>query len=241
MVTNPYVTPYVHAGESDLHADLIIESIQMYGQDVYYLPRTKVNFDDATWNQDDMSEFNEAYVIEMYIKSVDSFEGEGSFLSKFGLEIRDRVSLSVARRRFTEVVTTVESTIVRPREGDLIYFAMTKKLFEVIYCDNRALFYPLGSLPLFDLSCEVFEFNGEKFNTGITAIDEIAESLSVDQYQFADRDGNGDVVIDADGNIVTIPAFDIEEQDVEFDNFKIEEEAEDIVDFSDFDPFSRGS
>lgn len=240
MALNPYFNTHGHVGEQTLLSDLIIESIKMYGQDMWYLPRTLINYDDAVFGQDDMSEYNSAYLIEMYIKSVDGFGGEGSFLSKFGMEIRDRVSLSVARARFNTVIGTPAS-LPRPREGDLLYFPMTKKLFEIVYVDNRAMFYPQGSLPMYDLSCEVFEFNGEKFNTGVDEIDEIGEAFSIDRNQFADLDVNDNPVYDDNGNILTIPGFDEETQDPEFDNFKIEEAAEGIVDFSEFDPFSRGT
>lgn len=240
MATNPYFNNTSYVPEQDLLSDIIIESIQMYGQDMWYLPRTLINYDDAVFGQDDMSEFNAAYQVEMYVKSVDGFGGEGSFLSKFGMEIRDRVSLSVARKRFNEAVG-VPAELPRPREGDLLYFAITKKLFEIVYADNRAQFYPMGSLPLFDLSCEVFEFNGEKFNTGVPEIDEVSVLYSLDRNSFADRDGSGNLVFDDDNNVITIPGFDEEDQDVEFDNFKIEAGADDIVDFTEFDPFSRGA
>ncbi len=240
MAVNPYFNAYGYVPEQDLVADLIIESIKQFGMDMWYLPRTIVNYDDAVYNQDDMSEFNAAYELEMYIKSVDGFGGEGSFLSKFGMEIRDRVSLSVARRRFDESVGSVVE-IPRPREGDLIFFPMTNKMFEIVYADNRAIFYPLGTLPLYDLSCEVFEFNGEKFNTGRPEIDDQLNALSIDRNQFADLNSNGDPVYDDDNNILTIPAFDEEERDVEFDNFEIERRAAGIVDFSELDPFSRGT
>lgn len=223
MALNQFFNNWSNESEQDLYADLIIEAIQIFGYDVYYLPRTQTNFDDI-YNQDDMSVFNKAYPIEMYVKSIDSFEGDGSFLSKFGLEIRDRVSLSVARKTFN--LRIGEATqLHRPREGDLIFFPMTNKIFEIIYTDNRAMFYPLGSLPLFDLTCEVFEYNGEKFNTGIPAIDSIAAKLTLD-------------VTDEDENY-----FDEEEaelRDPEYDNNTIQQEADGIVDLSEFDPVSKG-
>ena len=221
MALNSYFNNWTSNNEQDLHADLIIEAIQIFGYNVYYLPRTQTNFDDI-YNQDDMSVFKTAYPIEMYIKSVDSFEGDGSFLSKFGLEIRDRVSLSVARKTFDKLVGAA-TQISRPREGDLIFFPMTNKVFEIIYTDNRAIFYPLGSLPLFDLSCEVFEYNGEKFQTGIPEIDSISQTLSLDTT---------DEVEDM---------FDEPERDPEFDNDYIQQEASGMVDLSEFDPFSKGN
>lgn len=238
MATNPFFNNFTAANEQDLMANLIVESIQIFGYDMYYLPRTQTNFDDL-YNQDDMSKFETAYPIEMYIRSIDSFEGDGSFLSKFGLEVRDRVGLSVARKTFNSLVGEATS-FVRPREGDLIYFAMTKKLFEIIYVDNRAIFYPLGALPLFDLNCEVFEYNGEVFATGIADIDAIAEKYSIDQISHANLVSNT-IQYDSSNNIITIPSFDEELRDVEFDNDFIQQTANSLIDFNPEDPFSRGN
>lgn len=220
-------------------AGLIVEAIQIYGFQMYYLPRTQTNFDDI-YNQDDMSIFESAYPIEMYIKSVDSFEGEGTFLSKFGLEVRDRVGLSVARRTFNTLVGEA-TQFDRPREGDLIYFAMTKKLFEIIYVDNRAIFYPLGALPLYDLNCEVFEYNGERFNTGIAEIDAIEEKYSLDRLANADLNSNNEIQYDSNNEIIVDSDFDEELRDVEFDNNIFQETANNIIDFDEADPFSMGN
>lgn len=239
MAINPYFTNFTANNEQDLMANLIVESIQIYGYQMYYLPRTQTNFDDL-YNQDDMSKFETAYPIEMYIRSIDSFEGEGSFLSKFGLEVRDRVGLSVARKTFNTLVGNT-ANLLRPREGDLIYFAMTKKLFEIIYVDNRAIFYPLGALPLFDLNCEVFEYNSEVFATGIAEIDAIGEKYSIDQIAHANLNSNNNVQYDANSNIITNPGFDEELRDVEFDNNFLQQEANNILDFSILDPFSVGN
>lgn len=232
MALNPYFNHFTANNEQSLMADLIVESIQQYGYSMIYLPRTQTNFDDL-YNQDDMSEFNSAYTIEMYIKSVDAFEGEGTFLSKFGLEVRDRVTLSVARRTFDTVVGT-PATLPRPREGDLIFFTMTNKIFEIVYVDNRAIFYPLGALPLYDIQAEVYEYNGEKFNTGVAAIDAIAAAISVDR----NAEPQTPAVFDDEGNVV--PDFDEEDRDVEYDNNFIQTEANTLIDHSIFDPFSGG-
>ena len=238
MAVNPYFTNFTANNEQDLMSDLIVEAIQIYGYEMYYLPKSHTNLDDL-YGQSDTSEFNAAYPIEMYIRSVDSFEGEGSFLSKFGLEVRDRVGLSVARATFNTLIGTPYD-LPRPREGDLIYFAMTKKLFEIIYVDNRAIFYPLGALPLFDLNCEVFEYNGEIFDTGVADIDAIGASYNMDRIAHANLVSNT-VQYYANGEIITLPDFDEELQDVEFDNNFIQSEANNILDFSEIDPFSDGN
>jgi hypothetical protein len=238
MPVNPYFNNFTATNEQDLMADLIVEAIKMYGFDMYYLPKTHTNLDDL-YGQSDTSEFNSAYEIEMYIRSIDSFEGEGNFLSKFGWEVRDRVGLSVARRTFNELIGT-PATLPRPREGDLLYFSMTKKLFEIIYVDNRAIFYPLGALPLFDLNCEVFEYNGEKFNTGVAEIDAIAENYTMDRIENANLAANGAIQYHANGEIITNVDFDEFLKDVEFDNNVIQAEANNILDYSEDDPFSEG-
>ena len=230
MATNSYFDNFTNVNEQTLHADLIEEAIYNFGTDIYYLPRTQRNFDDL-YNQDDMSAFNSAYLVEMYIKSVDSFEGEGSFLSHFGLEVRDRVTLSVSRRRFdTEVGTHINSS--RPREGDLLFFPMTNKLFEIMYTDTRAQFFPLGALPLHDLQAEVFEYNGEVFNTGVAAIDAIAANLTIDRLTDP-VDANNDSVPDLDLSGGPLANFSEPDRDVEFDNTFIDSNAP-TVDISGF-------
>lgn len=237
MATNPFFNNFNSSPEQKLLADLNIEAIRQYGYDMLYLPRRQGNYSDVR-NEDTMSYFDTAYPIEMYIKSVDGFEGEGSFLSKFGLEVRDRVTLSVARRRFSEDIGTPEN-ISRPKEGDLIWFTMTNKLFEINYVDNRAIFYPLGSLPLFDLTCEVFEYSMEHFNTGIPAIDAIQTEYSIDQIPHIIRDIDGDPTYNPDGSYALDAAFDMETIDPGWDNEVTQEEAKTLVNINIKDPYKR--
>ena len=137
MATNPYFNHFQNAPEQNLHQDLIIESIKNFGIDVYYLPRTLVNLD-SLYLEDTISEFSNAYLIEMYVKSVDGFEGEGDFISRFGLEIRDQVTFSVARRRWDNLEIL---DYVRPKEGDLIFFPLNKKLYEIRFVEHESMFY----------------------------------------------------------------------------------------------------
>ena len=120
MATSVYFNHFESTPEQNLHQDLIIEAIKNYGIDVYYLPRKFVN-EDLLYGEDTISEFNQAHLIEMYVKSVDGFEGEGDFVSRFGLEIRDQVVFSVARRRFDNLDITEQD---RPLEGDVIFFPL---------------------------------------------------------------------------------------------------------------------
>jgi hypothetical protein len=155
--------------EQNLIEDLIIESIRIYGFDIWYIPRTIVAKDELL-NEDDLSTFNSAYMIETYIKNVDGFGGDGDFLSKFGLQINDTMTLTIAMRKFMEDVALFDGE-VRPNEGDLIYFPLNRKIFEVKFVEHEAIFYQMGKLQTYDLRCELFEYSQERFNTGIEEID----------------------------------------------------------------------
>ena len=102
MTTNKYFRPFTFGRQQDLAEDLIIQAIKIYGLDVKYLPRTLVN-PDALLGEDVSSAFNDAIDIEMYIKNTQGFEGEGDFLSKFNLEIRDSITFVMARKRWEQV------------------------------------------------------------------------------------------------------------------------------------------
>ena len=155
--------------EQHLIEDLVVESIKIYGVDTWYLPRT-LNAKDDILNEDDLSSFDDAYQVEMYVKNVDSFEGEGDFLSKFGLQIRDSITLTIAQRTYNQEIG-LNSTINRPREGDLIYLPLNKKYFVVQHVEHEAIFYQMGSLQTYDLRCDLFEYSGERFKTGQPELD----------------------------------------------------------------------
>jgi len=237
MPINPFFDNYNNTPEQILVASLNIQAIQQHGYEMLYLPRRKGKVDDVL-NEDTMSYFDTAYPMEMYIRSVDGFEGEGSFLSKFGLEVRDRVTLAVARKRFYDDIGIIED-ISRPMEGDLIYFMVTKKLFEIVYSDNRAIFYPVGTLPLFDLTCEVFEYSTEVFETGIADIDAITTTFSMDETPHRLQDQLGDYLFNDDGTHSLDAAFDLEVIDPGFDNDVTKQEAIELTNVIMTDPFRR--
>lgn len=162
--------------EQSLIEDLVIESIKIYGMDVWYIPRTFVAKDDIL-NEDDISTFNEAYMAEMYVKSVDGFEGEGDFLSKFGLEIRDSITMTIARRTYESEVGSYRSSGTRPLEGDLIYLPLNNKIFEIQHVEHESIFYQMGSLQTYDLRADLFEYSGERFRTGQQFIDTLYKNF----------------------------------------------------------------
>ena len=172
MARNPHFKEY--SGEQNVVEDLTIETIKAMGKDMVYIPRTLVN-EDKLFGEDLISKFDDGYQLEMYIASVDGFEGEGDILSKFGLEIRDRVELIVSRKRFEQTVGDYES-ITRPKEGDLIFFPLSKTLFEINFVEHENPFYQLGKLYTYRLSCEVFTYSQEEIDTGYTDIDTVESS-----------------------------------------------------------------
>lgn len=200
--------------EQNLIEDLIIESIRIYGFDVWYIPRT-LGAKDELLNEDDLSTFNSAYMMEMYVKNVDGFGGDGDFLSKFGLQINDSMTLSVSMRRFSEDVGLYTQE-VRPNEGDLIYFPLNRKMFEVKFVEHESIFYQMGALQMYDLRCELFEYSQERFNTGVSDIDTLFNKY----------------VLTSNAAIANVESVDLTA-----DNFTIETIADGIIDFTEQNPF----
>lgn len=237
---NVFFNNFNNFGEQDLIESLIVESIGIYGHEMYYIPRTIVNRDDV-FNEDTISEYNNAYLIDMYIKSYDSFQGDGLFLSKFNLEIRDQMFFTVAKRTFEKDIA--DNEITRPNEGDLIYVPMMKRLFAISLVNKQAIFYQMGSLQTYDLTCEMFEYSNEVFNTGIPEIDEIEERYSVNLDEFGIVTMDGFTIVDNNGSAIVLGQFDFDDQmnDVyaENDEFTFEDNNLDLVDWSERDPFSE--
>jgi len=162
--------------EQSLIDDLTIETIKIHGEEMVYIPRTYVEIDDL-FGEDILSSFNEGNIIEMYIDKVDGFGGEGDFVARFGLEIRDTVDLVVSKTRFAEVMSH-DPEITRPREGDLIYFPLSKGLFEIKFVEHENPFYQLGSLYTYKLSCQLFKYSHEDINTGFSEVDDLEDTKS---------------------------------------------------------------
>ncbi len=170
MARNPYIRDV--NSEQKLVEDLTIETIRSMGRNMVYIPR-KLQNEDSLFGEDTNSTFTDAFDLEMYILNVSGFEGEGDLIAKYGLEIKDRATFVVARKRFTDEVTEVDGSINRPREGDLIYFPLTKALLEINFVEHENPFYQLGSLYTYTLICETFTYNNEIFDTGVEDLDNI--------------------------------------------------------------------
>jgi len=176
------VNRYFHNGttsEQDLFASLVRESIQIHGIDVYYIPR-KILKRDIILNEDVISSFDNAYKIEMYIESVDGFEGDGKLLERFGFEVREECTFKVANCRWNELIGRhgYSRNSARPMEGDLIYMPLGDHLWEIRYADSKKPFYNLKDLNVYTLVCEKFEYESQEIDTGIEEIDDIQSETS---------------------------------------------------------------
>jgi hypothetical protein len=194
MATNPYFNHHgTNTPENRLIENLMIESIKTYGIDVYYLPRT-LNNEDTLMGEDASASYNSAHTIEMYIKTVDGFEGSGDFIAKWGLQIKDQITFTVAKRRWQDLGLATDGRAKIPHEGDLIYFPITKALFQILFIEDESIFYQTGQLQSYDMLCEMFTYSDQSFNTGIDTIDAIerTHSYSVD---FTMDSGSGNYTV----------------------------------------------
>ena len=171
--------------EQHLYEDLAIEAIQIYGHDVYYLPRTMVDKDEL-FGEAPLSKFTDAYMIEMYMDTNEGYEGEKEIITRFGLEIRDETTFTVSRRRWLDLVSSNSNliTALRPNEGDWIYMPTVGRLLEISFVDKDDPFYQLDNLPVYKLYTRTVEYSSEDIDTGIAAIDAIETQRSTDALNF---------------------------------------------------------
>jgi hypothetical protein len=225
--------------EKTLIEDLIIESIRIYGHDIYYCPRTIVN-EDRVFNEDTISSYDTAYLVEVYIKNVEGFEGEGDFLSKFNIQIRDEITFTIAQRVYNAEVGANEVN-TRPLEGDLIYLPLTNKVYVIKFVEHEAIFYQLGGLQTYDLRCELFEYSSEDLNTGIPQIDnlEVKYSMNVGINDLATLDANGNIIIDEFGRPEVANNYVMNDPFAENHTYQVKSDT--FLDFSEKDPFSEGN
>lgn len=217
MATLPGFNFFTSNVEQTLHENLIVESIRMYAHNMYYLPRTITGSDDIM-NEVEAAEFNTALPIELYIKNIDAFEGDGQFLSKFGLEVRDQMTMNLSKRSF-ETFVKPTTTRNRPFEGDIIFIPMLGVAYQIKYVKSDSIFYAFGKLNMFEVVCDLYENTGDTFNTGNTIIDNT----------YPPR-----------GNISDI-GYDVTDDDSVADNAGFQTEANSYLDLSEDDPFTEGS
>ena len=287
MPTNVYFNNFGYAREQDLVEDLTIESIKIYGHNLKYIPKTAVK-QDPLFGEDTLSTYDDAVDIEMYIKNVEGFEGEGDFLSRFNLEIRDQVTFTVARKRFdqarserltTEVgysyvqeeantnapsrqflstsantgmfgitleTATSEGYSItnnRPLEGDLIWFPMVDKLFEIKFVEHEQVFYQTGRLQTYDLRCELFTYSNERIDTGISDIDAVEDNLTTDMLTNEMLQEDGSILqLEEGGSIMQEYRLETNQPSANNEYFQSNDpvfSSSAVIDFSESNPFSE--
>lgn len=166
--------------EQGLMQDLINESLRMYGIDIYYLPRQFVT-EKTVIKEVIESEFNSAFAIEAYVESYDGYSGQGTILSKFGIQELDDLTLTISKERYENYIQNLIKNIPdskltsRPKEGDLIYFPLGDRLFEIKYVEHEKPFYQLQKNYVYQLTCELFRYEDEVIDTDISEIDELIQ------------------------------------------------------------------
>ena len=241
--------------EQRLYEDLIIEGLKIYGQDIYYLPRSLVN-QDIILGEDTLSRFRTAHVVEMYMETTEGFAGEQEIINKFGLEIREDTTFMVAKRRFDEAVDSKTALIKegRPNEGDILYMPLMNSFFEIQFVQDQEPFFQLGNLPVYKLRVTRWEYSNEQLNTGINDIDSAEDQYSTDtlRYQFTLEDETGSLQLETESVngdrfylINEDATFNVQTQSLYSDNLDLDSEAgfdtastaDDILDFTERNPF----
>ena len=177
MALNPFFLQG-SPNEQRLVQELINEQLKIYGVEVIYIPRKFVR-KETILREISSSKFDDNYAIEAYVNTYEGYTGQGDILSKFGVSLKDELSLVISRERFEDFISPFLETeddneielSSRPREGDLIYFPLGQRLFEVKFVEHEQPFYQLGKLYVYELKCELFEYEDEVIDTSIDEID----------------------------------------------------------------------
>lgn len=214
---------------------MVVEAIQIYGEDVYYIPYNLNNYD-VIYGADDQKSYTWAIPIEMYMKSFDSFGGDGDFFSKFGAEVRDQMVWTVAQTRFLAEIGS-QSILIRPREGDLIFFPLNNQCFQIKSVSKLEAFFQLGALHTWEMTCELFEYTNQIMATGIPQIDNLQVEYSTNILDFAIQDENGYPLRTEQGYYILMESYGAK-TDLPEDE-EIKNESSQIIDFSVQNPFSE--
>ena len=188
MTLNPFFLQG-SPNEQFLVQDLINEQLKIYGIEVYYLPR-KVFKTDNIIKEIQSSKFDDSFLIEAYLNNYDGYAPDSDIMTKFGLRLKNEINLTISRERYEEFITPFldgissglsandadfSELIARPKEGDLIYFPLGERLFEIKRVESEKPFYQLGTNYVYELSCELFEYENELIDTSIEEVDNTVE------------------------------------------------------------------
>ena len=198
MPTSPYFPTYYagHSGEQGLAQDLVDEQIKLFGTDIYYIPRVALK--DNTLNEVRYSKYQEHFQIEMLLQNVMGFGDNAEFISKFGLRITDEIIFRVSTRRWDQEVAEHNPTITvesRPNEGDLLYFPLTKDIYEIKFVGKEEPFFQFGKIQFYAITAEIYEVGSDSFETGVEEIDDVEELFDPAIKLFMDPGGSGDFIV----------------------------------------------
>ena len=175
MALNPYFLQGSRQ-EQRLVQNLVNEHLKIYGQEVTYIPRKFVN-QSTIIEEVQASKFDDNFAIEAYVDTYEGYQGAGDVLTKFGMSLRDEVTLTISKERFEEFISPFMEAdddvdlSSRPREGDLVFFPLGQRLFEIKFVEHEEPFYQLGNTYVYKLKCELFEYEDEVIDTSIDVID----------------------------------------------------------------------
>ena len=183
MALNPFFLQG-SPGEQNLMQSLIDEQLKIYGVEVTYIPRKVVNRS-TVFNDLERSKFDDNFLLEAYVETWDGYGGQGDIMTKFGMTLKDELTLNISRERFEDFIAPFMEAMpddeividTRPREGDLIFFPLGNRLFEVKFVEHEDPFYQLGKNYVYKLQCELFEYEDDVIDTGIEEIDKKVEDL----------------------------------------------------------------
>lgn len=192
MAKNPYFLD--NTSEQKLIEDITKETISAMGRRVYYIPRVNFN-SDYLYGESSVTQFKGSYSIVAYVNSVNGFEGQGDLITKFGIDLKDRVELVISKIDFSNIITESNGEIKRPREGDLIYFPDSDTIFEINFVEHENPFYALGKLYTYVLTCETFTYSNEDFNTDQSFIDDIQTDYSDNAFELYFQNETTDFIV----------------------------------------------
>lgn len=233
----------------NLYENLIIENIQISGQNYYYIPRTLSSRLDQIFGEDVLSSFDSYAEIEMYLLDFTGYSGESEMISKFSLEIRDTASFVISRKRYTETVVPIvpidrnEKLKWRPCEGDMIYAPFSQSLFEIKFIEDEAPgFYQINKKYVWTLRCELAQLNNDKFNTGSDEVDTLF-GINIDRLSFAFLTEDNNQILTEDGGVLLKEDYVVSEPFNDVigfgDNDEIKKEFMSIINFDAENPFSE--
>lgn len=235
-----------YKSEQDLVEGMVIESIQISGMNVIYIPRS-LNKVDKIFGEDVLSSFDSYAEIEMYLSDFNGYGGQSEMLAKFGMQIQDTASFLVSRKRYQETVVPIlpdsrnTNVVWRPNEGDLIFVPNSKSLFEIVFVeDEEPSFYQLNKKYIWSLRCELMRMNNDKIATGHSEVDDIF-GVNMNRLDMSVLSETGFHILTETGGYILSEDYEVSKEYDDSrgygDNAAIKKEFLEIMDFDQNNPF----